>query len=52
MNPILFAMVDAVLVRQWESSMSGCFRPRECKVCADEMDTLGWWRSCWPMGGA
>lgn len=49
MNPILFAMVDAVL-DDWRRD---CWEmrawPHRRRMWAEARDQLGWWRSCWPM---
>lgn len=49
MTPILFAIVDAVLLeaKQENSFFCNLDEGDECPTCLKYEQNHGWWRSCW-----
>lgn len=48
MNPLLVALVDAVLGGRRRSAWALRAWPHRRQEWVDARDQLGWWRSCWP----
>jgi hypothetical protein len=48
MSPALFAMVDAVLWAEWRWAVRNGVHPVAYRTLRGR---VGWWRSCWPVGG-
>lgn len=66
MTPALFALVDAVLWSHYAGNygymrrMRGCWkraglkgheRNAHCVMAKYRVESVGWWRSLWPLGG-
>lgn len=52
MTTLLFAMVDAVLELRARAAESDCLYLTSDRWAPMGTHTLGWWRSCWPVGEA